>query len=411
MRRRHFTLLPALAAAAPPPAAPAGMKPLKITAVRSVEVRGIAAGKGLVLPWDPKKIPQDTRDYVITQIFTDQGLTGTSMDGDYQLRPGIAAEVQRHAEAYFIGKDPFDLEVHNAQFFQRVKSPVRLWYLEIALWDIIGKALGRPLYQLWGANASKVRPYAATVHFYKTAEQRVEDALRFHEQGFRAIKLRIHSERMEDDLRLCRTVMDAVRGRMDVMVDANMAGKRPTDPPPVWDVERAIATARALEEMGLYWLEEPLPRMDFDGLARVRAALKRMHLAGGEGNVGLADFAAMLSKRAYSYIQPDPVQSGTMTMLRKICGMAEAFGVPVGPHHGKSGVGMLASLHLQCAIPNTGYLEYMIDPGYWNPEGFQAGFEAPYPVDKAGYVHAPQAPGLGAPWSRAFFRKHGLTFG
>ena len=258
-------------------------RPLKITRIRSIEVRDVPTGKGLILPWDPKKIPQDTRDYVITQIFTDQGLVGTAMDGDYKLAPNIAATVQRHAEAYFLGKDPFDTEVHNAQFFEKVKAPVRLFYLDVALWDIIGKALSLPLWRLWGGFSRKIKPYAATVHFAKSAEERVEDALKFYELGFRAIKLRLHKDTMEEDLELPRKVIGAVRGKMDVMVDANQAGKSPGSPPPVWDVERATRTARALEEMGLYWLEEPLHRKDFAGLSKTRAALTRMHLAGGEG--------------------------------------------------------------------------------------------------------------------------------
>ncbi len=414
MKRRQFGLMAAGAAALPAALPAAGRlqnaKPLRITAIRTVEVRGVPAGKGLVLPWDPKQIPQDTRDYVIAQIFTDQGLVGTTMDGDYKLPAGIGAEVQRHAESYFIGKDPFDVEVHNQQFFQKVKAPVRLFFLDIALWDIMGKALNVPLYRLFGANTTKVRPYAATVHFNKTAEERVEDALKFHELGFRAIKLRLHKMSVAEDLELPRKVMDAVRGKMDVMVDANQAGKKAGDPAPVWDVERAKRTALALEEMGLYWLEEPLPRQDFDGLAQTRAVLTRMHLAGGEGNIGLGDFARYCRQGCYSYLQPDPVQSGSLTVLRKIAAMGEAFGMLFGAHHGKSGVGMLASLHLQCSAPNSGYLEYMIDPGFWNPEGFQAGFEAPYPVDKSGFVHAPEKPGLGAPWDRKFFEKHKLTF-
>lgn len=408
MTRRHFGLAGLTAAAVVPPLR--GAKPLKITAIKAIEVRNVPTGKGLVLPWDPKKIPQDTRDYVIVQIFTDQGLVGTTMDGDYKLAPGIAREVQSRAESYFIGKDPFDVQLHDAEFFQKVKSSARLFFLDIALWDIIGKALGQPLYKIWGAHSHKVKPYAATVHFSKTAEERADDALRFYELGFRAIKLRLHKNTIEEDLEMPRKVIDAVRGKMDVMVDANQAGKRAADPPPVWDVARAKRTALALEEMGLYWLEEPLNRKDFDGLAKTRAVLKRMHLAGGEGNVGFADFARYCRENCYSYLQPDPVQSGSLTVVRKIAGMAEAFGIPFGPHHGKSGVGMLASLHMQCAAPNSGYLEYMYDPGFWNPEGFQAGFEAPYPVDKQGYVHAPQKPGLGAPWDRKFFAKHKLTF-
>jgi L-alanine-DL-glutamate epimerase-like enolase superfamily enzyme len=384
---------------------------LRITRLHTLEVRDVPTGKGLVLPWDPRKIPQDTRDYVVTQIFTGQGLVGTAMDGEYKLPAGIAREVQQRAEAYFIGKDPFEIEVHNADFFWKQKSPVRLFFLEIALWDIIGKALGQPLYRLWGAASTKVKPYAATVHFNKTPEERAEDALKFYEQGFRAIKLRLHREPPEADLPLVRTVLKAVGGKMDVMFDANQAGKRQGDPAPVWDYDIALRMARELEALGVYWLEEPLNRMAFDDLARLRKQLTRMHLAGGEGNVGLKDFAAMLAKGSYSYLQPDPVQSGTLSMVRKVAGMAEAYGALIGPHHGKSGVGMIASLHMQCAAPNSGYLEYMYDPGFWNADGFQAGFAAVYPVDKAGYVRAPEKPGLGIDWDRAFFKKHGLYFG
>ncbi len=413
MQRREFGLLAGAATALGilPPLRAA--KPLKITKITATEVRGVPTGKGLVLPWDPKQQPQDTRDYVIVQIFTDQGIVGTTMDGDYKLPQGIAAEVLRHAEPYFTGKDPFDTALHDVEFFQKVRAtpPVRLFFLDIALWDIIGKALGQPLYRVWGAYRSKVHPYAATVHFLKTPEERVDDALRFHELGFRAIKLRLHKMDIAGDLELPRKVIDAVRGKMDVMVDANQAGKKPGDPPPVWDVERAKRTALALEEMGLYWLEEPLHRKDFEGLAATRAVLRRMHLAGGEGNIGFSDFVRYCSQRCYSYLQPDPVQSGSITMVRKIAAMAEAFGLPFGPHHGKSGVGMLISLHMQCAAPNSGYLEYMYDPGFWNAEGFLAGFEAPYPIDKQGYIHAPEKPGLGAPWDRKFFRRHKLTLG
>jgi len=411
MNRRQFGLAGAAAAASLPcPALPAGMKTLRIMRVRTVEVREVPTGKGLVLPWDPKKIPQDTRDYVITQFFTDQGIAGTTMDGDYKLPAGIGEEVQKRAEAYFAGKDPFQIEAHNAEFFQKQKSRVRLFFLEVGLWDIIGQALGQPLYRLWGAAQGKVKPYAATVHFSKTPEERAEDALKFYELGFRAIKLRLHQETLEEDLKLPRAVVKAVGGKMDVMVDANQAGKRRGDPPPVWDYDRALRTAKELEAMGLYWLEEPLNRHAYDDLARVRQQLTKMHLAGGEGNVGLNDFREMLAKGAYSYVQPDPMIGGPVSVIRKIAAMAEAFGAPFGPHHGKSGVGMIINLHMQCAAPNSGYLEYMYDPGYWNPEGFQAGFAAPYPVDRAGYVHAPSKPGLGIEWDKKFFAQHGLHY-
>lgn len=144
-------------------ARPVGVKKLRITAVHTIEVRGVPTGKGLVLPWDSKKTPRDTRDYVVTQFLTDQGLIGTTMDGDYRLRKGIGRIVQKRAESYFIGKDPFDIERHNVEFFQKQQptSPVRLFFLEVALWDLIGKVCGQPLYRLWGAHSDKVPAYAA----------------------------------------------------------------------------------------------------------------------------------------------------------------------------------------------------------------------------------------------------------
>ncbi len=392
-------------------ARPAGIKPLRVSKVRTVEVRGVPTGKGLILPWDPSRTPRDTRDYVVTQFFTDQGVVATTMDGDYRLPDGAGKMVQERAEAYFIGKDPFDIEAHNVEFFQKQQAPVRLFFLEVALWEIIGKVCGQPLYKLWGAHSSKVKPYAATVHFDKTPEQRAEDALAFYERGFRAIKLRVHHIDPADDLRLAETVKRAVGDKMDVMVDANQAGKLADSPPPVWDYDRALMMAKQLENMGLYWLEEPLHRDGLDELARIRQQLSRMHLAGAEGDKGLDRFRQILVKGAFSYIQPDPMIGGGVSVIRKIQGMAEAFGVLFGPHHAKSGVGMMTNLHMQCAASNTGYLEYMYDPGFWNPEGFQAGFAEPYPIDKQGYMHAPNKPGLGIDWDPAFFRKHGLETG
>jgi L-alanine-DL-glutamate epimerase-like enolase superfamily enzyme len=391
-------------------ARPGDIKKLRITRVHTVEVRGVTTGKGLVLPWDSGKTPRDTRDYVVTQFLTDRGLVGTTMDGDYRLREGIGRIVQEWAEQYFVGKDPFDIELHNAEFFRKHKSPVRLNFLEVALWDLAGKVCGQPLFRLWGAHSDKVQPYAATVHFDKTPAERAEDALKFYEIGFRAIKLRLHHLKPADDLALAAAVTGAVGDRMAVMFDANQAGKRPNSPPPVWDYERAAFMARELEQMGVYWLEEPMNRNNLDDLARIRKQLTRMHLAGAEGDKGLERFREILTKNAFSYIQPDPISGVPVSETRKIAAMADAFGVLFGPHHGKSGVGMLANLHMQCAAPNSGYLEYMYDPGFWNPDGFQAGFTEPWPVDKEGYCHAPMQPGLGAPWSREFFRKHKLQW-
>lgn len=215
---------------------------------------------------------------------------------------GIGRIVQERADAYFIGKDPLDIELHNAQFFQKQKASVRLFFL---------------------------------------------------------VKLRMHHDRPADDLKLVAAVREAVGDKMAIMVDANQAGKTAKSPPPVWDYGRALAMAKELEQMSVFWLEEPLNRDALDDLARLRKQLVRMHLAGAEGDVGLERFRRILSAEAFSYLQPDPMIGGGVSVIRKIAALAGAFGVLFGPHHGKSGVGMLADLHMQCAAPNSGYLEYM----------------------------------------------------
>jgi hypothetical protein len=126
LSRRNFiassAAAPLLAAAHGPTATarPRGIGKVRVTRVHVVEVRNIPTGKGLVLPWDPKKVPQDTRDYVVAQFFTDAGVIGTTMDGDYKLPAGIGKFVQQKAESYFVGKDPFEIEFHNREFFKKV---------------------------------------------------------------------------------------------------------------------------------------------------------------------------------------------------------------------------------------------------------------------------------------------------
>src|SRR5215510_14923783 len=110
MNRRQFTLSGAgLAAPSLLAAMPSGTSKLRITRVQTVEVRNVPTGKGLILPWAPQNKPLDSRDYVVTQFFTDQGIIGTTMDGEGVLPQGIGREIQQRAEAYFPGKDPFEI--------------------------------------------------------------------------------------------------------------------------------------------------------------------------------------------------------------------------------------------------------------------------------------------------------------
>jgi D-galactarolactone cycloisomerase len=175
------------------------------------------------------------------------------------------------------------------------------WVIDLALWDLIGKACGQPLFKLWGGYTDRVLAYASLAEM-GTPKNRAEMALRLLEEGFKAVKLRLRAPTVQGDVAQVAAVRDAVGDRMAIMVDANQAGaaRLPGLNPrgaEVWTYERALATARELEGLGVVWLEEPLPRYDYEHLARlcgrmycIRAV--SIYIAGGEGNAGLHEFRA-----------------------------------------------------------------------------------------------------------------------
>jgi L-alanine-DL-glutamate epimerase-like enolase superfamily enzyme len=290
--------------------------------------------------WSPGK-PYTFIGSSFLEIQTDEGITGYGPPIDEGLlRVAIAP--------LLIGQDPFAWE-RNIVVLRKAGGG---WGLEVALWDIIGKACGQPLYKLWGGYSDRVRAYASTMEVRKP-EQRVEDALRFYEEGWRAIKLRIHDWEMADDIRPVEAVRKAVGDRMEIMVDANQAqvpGVLPSiilaGPEPVWDFQRALDTARELQRLGVRWLEEPLDRYDWEGLA-------------------------------------------------KLCEMAEMHHKVVVPHTGWEAFGFLAHVHLAAAVPNCPYVEVLHEPPGFSAQVFQTILAEPLLPDANGDILAPQRPGLG----------------
>jgi L-alanine-DL-glutamate epimerase-like enolase superfamily enzyme len=331
------------------------------------------------------------------------------MDGDYT--PGLPARAKTVDEVvapYLVGKRVMDMEAHTA-FLHQVRSEGRLFFIAVALWDIVGKAAGMPLYQLWGGSRNKVPVYASTVQHGRSPEARAEDCRRYLAQGYRAVKLRLSAETVAEDIALVAACRDAVGDQMDIMVDANQAGKGPgSDAPGVhWNLARAMETARLLGELNVAYLEEPLPYvLEEEGVhLRKRSPIP---IAGGEGKRGLTPFWHVLDRGIYDIVQPDPIVSGTPTDMLKIRAMAEGAETPMVYHHGKSGIGFMIGLHLSAAFGESPWLEYMDDGEFWQPAGFQVGFEHVIPVDDAGYVHCPEAPGLGVPWDEEWLASVGL---
>jgi L-alanine-DL-glutamate epimerase-like enolase superfamily enzyme len=319
------------------------------------------------------------------EVQTDEGITGYGPPVDEKLLLTAIAP-------YLMGNDPFAWE-RNILVLRKAGSG---WALEIALWDIIGKACGQPLYKLWGGYSDRVRAYASTMEV-RRPEQRAEDVLRFYDDGWRAVKLRIHDWEMADDIRYVEKVREAVGDRMEIMVDANQAqlpGTVQPEPGPVWDRQRALDTARELQRLDVRWLEEPLDRYDWDGLSRLCEAVE-IPIAGGENNHGLHEFRWMIERNVYDIIQPECHKSEGISQIRKIAALAEMHRKPVVPHHGGDGLGFLAHLHLCAAIPNSRYVEIFHEPPGYPAQVFQTILAEPLLPDSNGDILVPQGPGLG----------------
>lgn len=228
-----------------------------------------------------------------------------------------------------------------------------------------------------------------------TPQERAGLASQLADEGWKAIKLRLHHVTMKDDLRTVEAVKEATGGRMTIMVDANQAQSSGNWQPGVlWDYRRAYETAKELERLGVYWLEEPLPRYEFRQLAELNRQVQ-VQLAGGENNRGLHEFRQMCTEDVYDVLQPEPLVMEGITGVRKVGVLAETFGKRIVPHHGGGNVGTIATLHLVASWPHAPYWELLHDPPVGSFEHRFAIFRNPPRPGKDGSVSMPQGAGLG----------------
>jgi D-galactarolactone cycloisomerase len=384
MRRREF--LKSLSLAVLLPQLPSAAR-FKITGIRIVNLRVVRETGKMEAAWDPGTVTTwRIGGGSIIEIQTDQGLTG--------IGPGIDPGALEAVKSQLVGKDPFNIEQLAGPLRYYVGSPRTVSALEIALWDLIGKAAGQPLYKIWGAAKDRVPAYASMIQL-STPEERVSMAVQLKSQGWKAIKLRAHYPTLKEDVLLVEAVRKAVGDGMEIMVDANQAQSFSGWQPGVtWDFLRALQTARELERLNCLWLEEPRPRYAFDELSELSRTVG-IPIAGGENNRGVHEYRWMLEQNVFSILQPDIMVADGVTGFREIAAMAQAHHKRVIPHHGGGNLGTIAQLHAIASWPNAPWIEILHDPPiapYTN--GF-AMMENPPLVDKEGYLNLPQGPGLG----------------
>lgn len=355
---------------------------MKITGIRATMV-ALPAEEPL---GDVPLKPGATRPAVALEVETDQGLVGigfTFFGG--VLNATLRSAVQQLGEL-LIGDDP--LAIGDAQTKLRTAAmqcgpggifTLALSAIDIALWDIKGKALNLPLWKLLGGARERVPTYASGALMREfTDDQVVKSAAVLKQKGFTQAKMQLALPGVTSPAReveRTRLIREAIGSDFTLMCDINQR----------WRVEQAIDIGRRIEEYRLAWLEDVTTADDFPGLARVTAALSTP-VTGGEYLYGLAPFRHMLEARSVDIVMIDPFRAGGVTGWLKTAATAEAFNLPVVSHLAPE-----LQVHLIGAIPNGLTVEYMP----WLTRMFE---EVPWP--KNGELAMPSGPGLGLRFDR-----------
>lgn len=362
--------------------------------MKVTKVQTLVSKQPLVLPepwraaWrGPDAPPITSFEFSFYKVYTDEGIVGVGPCTGHP-DPGT-----------LIGYDPYRVEA----FYEAEMSGRRSGNsgrgaagLEMALWDIIGKAANLPLYKLLGARTNRIRVYAATSRLLDEHAM-LEEVLSLKEQGYQAVKLRLHRQDPTEDLAVVETVADEVGDDMMILVDANQnnAGEGYE----FWSRQTAQRMALALDDLQVYYLEEPLPRPDIEGLAEIAASVD-MFIAGGEHTPTVYDFREHLARGAYDIIQPDVILGGNygISGIRKAALLADYAGRLIVPHvmsGSHNAMGIAGTIHAMATVGNCPLVEYPCDPPILTPETSQAAVQEPIRVDADGYITIPERPGLG----------------
>jgi len=338
--------------------------------------------------------PNAKNPIVWLKLRTDDGVEGLGVT----YFGGALTRSLRHAVdelgALVIGDDPLRIEAIARKLRDAAGSAgpagilmMVMSAIDVALWDIKGKALGLPLWKLLGGGRDRIATYASgALRRGLKLEEAVIAAGRLREKGYRQTKMQLGLPSVTSPAReveQARLIREAVGPDMDLMCDINQR----------WRPEQAIDIGRRVQDAGvwLFWLEDVTTHDDYAGLARVADALATP-VAGGEYLWGITPFRHMLEARSVDIVMIDQVRSGGITPWLKIAGMAEAFNVPVVSH----GVPEI-HVHLIGAVPNGLTVEYM-------PRLFPLWRAVPQPRD--GMLDMPTAPGLGLEFDEAAIEKY-----
>jgi len=338
--------------------------------------------------------PDATRDFVTVRMETDEGIEGIGVTYFGSALVATLKSAVDQLGALIVGEDPLRIEALTAKLRAAAGTTgpggiftLAMSALDLALWDIKGKALELPVWKLAGGHRERVPTYASGALMRQfPLEHIVQAAPKLVERGFRQMKTQLalpDDTNAAREVERIRRVREAIGDEIALMCDINQR----------WSVQEAISIGQQIEQYHLYWLEDVTAHDDYPGLARVAHALATP-IAAGEYVYGIVPFRHMLEARSVDIVMIDLVRVGGITQWLKVAGMAEAFNLPVVSH-------LLPEVHvhLVAAIANGLTVEYMP----WSLRLFE---ETP-PV-KDGFISVPQKPGLGLKFDEAALKRYGL---
>lgn len=333
--------------------------------------------------WDPQ--PRTYQDATLVIVRSDDGIEGYAS--------GDALPDRELLERFVLGLDPVETEVVREICETVDFHHGRNWTLEVAVWDLVGRALDEPLWQHLGGRRDRMLAYASSGELVP-AEERARRCVALRDSGVKAVKLRLHSNDWRLDLPVIEAVRDAVGDGMEIMVDANQGWRMPGDLTPRWDVPTAAAFARELERLGVYWLEEPLPTDDVEGYAALRG-LTDLRIAAGEMVRSAAEARDLVVRGGVDVVQTDVVLSGGIGGGRLVAALAERAGRSWSPHAWSNGYGLLANLHAALAFSTCPFVEVPFDPPAWSAERRDWLLPVTMTIDGDGTIAPPPGPGFG----------------
>jgi len=361
---------------------------VQITDVEAIVLRQATVDDG---------IADGSQDDLVVLVHTDEGITGI---GEVDSAPDVVAALIRqdssHAVAHslrsvLVGRDPLDVEgAWDAMYRGLIYVGRRgigihaISGIDIALWDIRGKALGKPVCELLGeVHRDRVRAYASML-MPDTPEETGERVAALREKGFTAVKLGWGplGRDPDHDVRLAAAAKDAGGDGVDILIDAGLGYED--------DAQTAIRVARELEQLGIGWLEEPFLPDAYEAYAELADTVD-ITIAAGEQDVTRWGFRELIERGHVDLVQPDVTRCGGITETLRIAKLAAEHGVGTVPHAWKSGIIKAASLHVNAVLPDALYQEYCVAE---TPINTKLTVER-LPIEADGCVAVPTAPGIG----------------